>query len=171
MAAAPPDVVVVMGVSGAGKSTVGRRLAERLGAEFVEGDDLHPPANVAKMAAGEPLDDADRWPWLDAVGTAVADRHRRGRPVVASCSALRRRYRDRLRDHAPVRFVLLEVDPAELDRRTRDREHRFMPSSLLASQLAALERVGVDEDDVVVVEVAGRPVDTVVDEVASLLAT
>jgi gluconokinase len=121
------------------------------------------------MAAGAPLDDADREPWLDAVAGALAERHRQGRPVVASCSALRRRHRDRLRSAAPVRFVWLDVDVDELERRTRGRDHAFMPASLLDSQLAALEPLGDDEVDDVVVEVAGADLDAVVDRVVDRL--
>lgn len=137
----PP--VVVMGVSGAGKSTVGAALAGRLGAPFVDGDDLHPPANVAKMAAGTPLDDDDRRPWLEAVGAWLVE-HPDG---VAACSALRRRYRDLLRHSAPsTRFLMLDGSPELIARRQAGRPGHFMPASLLASQLAELEPLGADED-------------------------
>lgn len=145
-----------MGVSGSGKSTVGALLAERLGVAFVDGDDLHPPANVAKMAAGMPLDDADRWPWLDAVGARLAHA-----PVVVACSALRRVYRDRLRAAAPdARFVLLDGSRALLAERMRARTvsdpAHFMPPSLLDSQLATFERPGEDER-VLVLDVSDEP--------------
>ena len=136
-------LVVVMGVSGSGKSTVGAALARRLGVPFEDGDDLHPPENVAKMAAGHPLDDDDRRPWLDAVGTWLA-----GHPAggVVACSALRRAYRDRLRGHAPgVRFLLLTGSPEVIARRQADRPGHFMPASLLRSQLATLEPLRPDE--------------------------
>jgi len=133
--AAAPAAVVIAGVSGSGKSTVGAALATRLGLEFVDGDDLHPVANVAKMASGRALDDDDRAPWLDAVGARLAEGG-----VVIACSALRRRYRDRLRALAPgIRILLLDVPVDELDRRMRSRPGHFMPPALLASQLAALE--------------------------------
>lgn len=137
-----------MGPSGSGKTVVGAVLATRLGLPFIDADDLHPDANVAKMSAGTPLTDDDRWPWLDIVAAALRDAE--GGAVVA-CSALARRYRDRIRAGAPdAVFVELEVSPEELARRMSTREH-FMPSSLLASQLAALEPLADDERGVVVV--------------------
>jgi gluconokinase len=135
--------VVVMGVSGCGKTTVGMALAERLGARFVEGDRLHPEANVAKMAAGIPLTDADRWTWLDAVAAALAS----DAPVIASCSALKRVYRDRLRGglNTPLHFLHLAGDRAILAQRMAERPGHYMPVSLLDSQLATLEPPGPDE--------------------------
>lgn len=134
---------VVMGVSGAGKSRVGALLAERLGGAFVEGDDLHPPGNRAKMAAGHPLADEDRWPWLDRVAAAL---EAAPAPAVAACSALRRAYRDRLRAGAPGLVVLhLAGDPALVAERLRARKGHFMPPALLQSQLATLEPLGPDE--------------------------
>lgn len=135
--------VVVMGVSGCGKTTVGLALAERLGARFVEGDRLHPEVNVAKMRAGIPLADADRWPWLDAVAAALAD----GGPVVASCSALKHSYRDRLRARSGVllHFLHLAGNREALAQRMADRPGHYMPVSLLDSQLAALEPPSADE--------------------------
>lgn len=141
-------LVVVMGVSGSGKSTVGAALADRLRVPFLDADDLHPEANVTKMARGEPLDDDDRWPWLRDVGRWLADHPDGG---VTACSALRRRYRDQLRGHAPsTAFVLLAADRAVLERRQSARHGHFMPVSLLGSQLATLEAFGPDEDGVVV---------------------
>ena len=133
--------IVVAGVSGSGKSTVGKLLEERLGCEFADADDFHPPENIAKMKAGIPLDDADRAGWLDALG-----RHLAGETaVVLACSALKRAYRDRLRALAgPLRFVVLVVEKDELVARMDSREH-FMPASLLDSQLATLE-LGDDVD-------------------------
>jgi gluconokinase len=140
-------VIVVMGVSGSGKTTLGTRLAQALGVPFEEGDNLHPPANIAKMKAGEPLTDADRAPWLDAVAGWIEGRLLDGRGGVVSCSALKRIYRDRLRraDAAGLRFVLLDPSPEMLRDRLAHRRHHFMPPSLLDSQLATLERPTPDE--------------------------
>jgi gluconokinase len=141
----PPAVtraVVVMGVSGTGKSTIGRALADALRLPFVEGDDLHPPANVAKMAAGIPLTDADRAPWLDLVAARLA-----GPPAVVACSALRRIYRDRLRMDAPdLALVYLHGTRELLAGRMAARPGHFMPTSLLDSQLATLEPPTPDEN-------------------------
>ncbi|MFD0361462.1 gluconokinase [Nocardia sp. GCM10030253] len=146
-AAAP--VVVVMGVSGCGKSTVGRLLAETLHVEYAEGDDFHPEQNIAKMAAGVPLTDADRAPWLDIVAGWLA--RRQGRGGVVSCSALQHSYRDRLRAAAPeVFFVHLAASRDELAHRMASRRGHFMPSSLLDSQLAALEPLSADERGIMV---------------------
>ncbi len=137
--------IVVMGVSGSGKTTVGTRLAEALGVDYAEGDEFHPPANVAKMAAGTPLDDADREPWLDALAGWLAERS--GQGVVVTCSALKRIYRDRLRASAPDAFFLhLDLPRGELERRLAGRRGHFMPPSLLDSQLATLEPLEPDED-------------------------
>ncbi|MCH7226472.1 gluconokinase [Haloferula sp. A504] len=144
---------VIAGVSGCGKTTVGRALAERLGVPFLDADDFHPPGNIAKMSSGKPLEDADRMPWLDALGAELTRRE----SVVLACSALKRAYRDRLRGFAqPLRFVVLEVPCEELQERLRTRTH-FMPPELLDSQLADLE-IG---DDVLVVNGLG-PVTEVV---------
>lgn len=134
---------VLMGVSGVGKTRIGIALAEALGARFVEGDDLHPPANREKMAGGTPLTDEDRWPWLDRVGAALAEGEP---PVVAACSALRRRYRDRLRRSVPD-LVLLHLvgEPALVRERLEARQGHFMPPTLLASQYEVLEPLGADE--------------------------
>nr|WP_141120291.1 gluconokinase [Mycobacterium malmoense] len=142
----PPAPVVVMGVSGSGKSTVGMKLAHRLRVPFVDADALHPPANIAKMASGEPLDDDDRRPWLDQVGEWLAG-HRGG--GVVSCSALKRAYRDRLRAHCPqVRFLHLAGSPALIGGRLAARTGHFMPAALLRSQFDALEPLGADESGV-----------------------
>ena len=136
-------LLVVMGVSGSGKSTVGAALSQRLRVPFADADDFHPEANIAKMSAGIALDDEDRAPWLDAIGAWLA-----GHPdgAVVSCSALKREYRDRLRRHAPrVTFLHLSGSPEVLARRMAGRPGHFMPPSLLASQLATLEPLGADE--------------------------
>lgn len=137
-----------MGVEGSGKSTVGAALAERLGVRFIEGDDLQPPQNVARMAAGHPLDDVARAPWLRAVGERLAG-DRGG--AVAACSALKRAYRDTLREYvATAYFVQLTGAEALIAERIATRHHPYMPSSLLASQLATLEPLEPDEQGVVV---------------------
>ncbi|SEI94663.1 gluconokinase [Demequina mangrovi] len=131
--------IVVMGPTSTGKSTVGAALAAALGIPFVDGDDLHPPANVAKMATGTPLADEDRWPWLDRVGEALAEAAASGGAVVA-CSALRRAYRDRIRAAAPgASFLELSLSEEEALRRCAAREGHFMPAALVASQFATLE--------------------------------
>jgi len=142
-------LIVVMGVSGSGKSTVGAALAEALGLPFADADALHPAENVARMAAGVPLTDDDRWPWLDAVGVALAEARETG--MVMACSALRRVYRDRILAMAPsARFALLEVPRDVLEARMEQRPDHFMPASLLDSQMAALEPLGADEPGVTV---------------------
>jgi len=147
-----PVHVVVMGVSGTGKSTIATGLAAELALLLAEGDDFHPAANVAKMSAGEPLTDDDRAPWLDALAAWTAARHREGVSTVLTCSALRRRYRDRLRaavPEVPTYFVHLVGSAEVLRRRMAGREH-FMPASLLASQLDTLEQLEPDEVGIVV---------------------
>lgn len=136
-----PVAIVVMGVSGCGKSSVGEGLASCLGIGFFEGDSLHPPENVAKMASGTPLSDADRWPWLDAIGARMAASLAEGSSIVISCSALRKAYRDRLREAAGgrLRFLFLRGSPELLAERMAARKGHFMPLSLLESQLATLE--------------------------------
>lgn len=151
MPAAP--LVVVMGVSGSGKSTVGALVAEELDVPFADADDLHPPANVAKMAAGQPLTDEDRAPWLALVGAALADA--RGTGLVMACSALTRRYRDLIRAQAPETvFVHLHGSRDLLAERMGARTGHFMPTTLLDSQLATLEVPGEDEGVVVGIEPA-----------------
>ncbi len=142
--------IVVMGVSGCGKSTIGSALAGALGRPFVEGDALHPPENVARMAAGVPLTDADRAGWLDALAARLAEARSSGQPVVMSCSALKRSYRDRLRAAEPALQLLhLQGAAAELERRLQQRSGHYMPASLLPSQLATLEPTQADEDALV----------------------
>lgn len=133
-------IVVVMGVSGAGKTTLGQRLAARLGCAFVDADDHHPAANVAKMSAGVPLEDADRWPWLDALNVRL--RSQPGEAVLA-CSALKQAYRDRLcAGIDDLRLVYLAASIDQIRARLRARQHRYMPASLLESQFATLEPPG-----------------------------
>ncbi len=137
-----PTAIIVMGVSGSGKSTLGALLAHQLACPFIEGDELHDSASVEKMRSGLPLGDADRWPWLDRLGTALREAALERGLVVAACSALKYRYRARLSAVAdvPIAFILLETDPGELRRRLHSRKDHYMPPSLLASQLDALER-------------------------------
>jgi carbohydrate kinase (thermoresistant glucokinase family) len=143
---APQPVIVVMGVCGCGKSTLAQALAEALGVAYVEGDDLHPPHNVALMAAGTPLTDADRAGGLDQIGHVLAQAQAEGRGAVATCSALRHSYRDRLRVAAPaLRLIHLHGDPALLAERMARRTGHYMPATLLPSQLATLEPPGADE--------------------------
>lgn len=140
--------IVVMGVSGSGKSTIGAALSQRLRVPFADADDFHPPANIAKMTAGEALDDDDRFPWLEAIGAWLADHPDGG---VMSCSALKRRYRDQLRRHCPeVEFLHLNGSVDVITRRQASRPGHFMPASLLASQFATLEPLGADERGVVI---------------------
>jgi len=154
-------VIVVMGVSGSGKSVVGAALATALGLPYADGDDLHPQANVEKMRAEVPLTDEDRLPWLDRCGGWLAEHEVTG--GVLACSALRRSYRDRIRRHAPaVRFVELDVPEPVLRDRLLNRTGHFMPASLLDSQLATLEPLGGDEPGVRVAVPADASIDTTV---------
>ena len=141
-----PSPIVVMGVSGSGKSTVGAALAQRLRVPFADADDFHPPANIAKMTAGHPLNDDDRRPWLESIGVWLADH---GEGGVMSCSALKRSYRDQLRDHCPsAEFLHLVGTPEVIGGRQASRPGHFMPASLLASQFATLEPLEPDEHGV-----------------------
>jgi gluconokinase len=144
-------LVVVMGVAGSGKSTVAAGLAEHLGVDFIEGDSLHPQANVNKMAGGVALTDEDRWPWLEAIGDRIEAERVAGQGVVVSCSALKHVYRDCLRKrvNGRVRFVMLDGSKELIAKRMLGRKGHFMPQSLLDSQLATLEKPGPDEDAVV----------------------
>ena len=136
-----PRAIVVMGVSGCGKTTIGERLASALDWRFVDGDDYHPQANVAKMRAGTPLDDDDRMPWLDRLNAVLRHALARDERVVLACSALKGRYRAALAERVPtLAFVHLDGDPDLIAARIAARSHRYMPAALLASQLAALER-------------------------------
>jgi gluconokinase len=146
-----PCAVIVMGVSGSGKSTVGALLAARLQWEFADADWFHSAANVDKMHAGIALADEDRWPWLEAIAAWIAELRRAGRHGVLACSALKRRYRDLLRGgHADVRFAYLKGDEKLIARRLAARHEHFMPPALLRSQFDALEEPGRDEDPITV---------------------
>ena len=154
----PDLLVVVMGVSGSGKSSVGAALAKRLRVPFADADDFHPPANIEKMSGGQALDDHDRQPWLEAVGRWLAAHAGGG---VMSCSALKRTYRDQLRDHAPdMAFLQLEGSRELIAKRQASRRGHFMPDSLLGSQLAALEPLEADERGMVID--VGQSVDDIV---------
>jgi gluconokinase len=161
----PSPPVVVMGVSGSGKSTVGAALARRLGIPFADADAFHPPANLAKMAAGTPLDDDDRYPWLDAVGQWLAS-HDDG---VMSCSALKRQYRDQLRSHrSDIAFLHLTGAPELIGSRQADRPGHFMSSSLVTSQFETLEPLDPDEHGIAI-DVA-QSVDTIVEAFVRFLS-
>jgi len=140
--------IVVMGVAGSGKTSVGERLAAHYGCPFRDADEFHPAANIAKMSAGIALNDDDRWPWLDAIAAAIRDAAPNG--IVVACSALKRVYRERISERAarPVTFVFLDGSLATLRQRIGGRRGHFMPPSLLDSQLATLERPSPDEDAV-----------------------
>jgi gluconokinase len=157
-------VIIVMGVSGAGKSTLAERLASQFEFAFLEGDSFHPRRNVEMMAAGIALEDADRWPWLEALSAAiVAARNTQG--VVATCSALKRSYRDRLRQSvgAPLLFVCLQAERKILEQRLQSRVGHFMPASLLDSQIDSLELPAADEPAMVLS--AQMPVDAMVQQI------
>lgn len=157
---------MIMGVSGCGKTSVGEALSARLGHAFVDGDTLHPPANIAKMSAGKPLDDADRAPWLAAVGRVLAEA---SGPILIGCSALKRAYRDIIRENAgeDVAFLHLAAPIEVLRGRVTDRPGHFMPASLLESQYATLEALATDETGIVI-DISG-PLADVIDECAAYL--
>lgn len=161
--------IVVMGVSGSGKTTIGTGIADALGLAFVDGDSLHSPASVARMAAGQALRDADRWPWLDRIGARLADAAAAPGLVIA-CSALKRIYRDRIRTAAPgVRFVFLDGPAGLIASRMTGRPGHFMPPGLLASQLETLEPPGADETDALRFDIA-VPAPEIVRRAAGVLA-
>ncbi len=154
--------VVVMGVSGSGKSTVAAGIAGALGLHFIDGDGLHPAANVARMQAGTPLRDEDRWPWLDRIGASLADDGQWPEGVAIACSALKRIYRDRIRAAAPgVRFVFLDGPAALIRSRMAGRVGHYMPAVLLESQLKTLEPPGAGEADAIRIAIE-LPVDEVI---------
>jgi gluconokinase len=156
--------IVVMGVSGSGKSTVGAALAQRLGVPFADADDFHPPSNIAKMTAGHPLNDDDRRPWLESIGVWLAEHVDGG---VMSCSALKHAYRDQLRERCPsVEFLHLAGTPEVIGRRQASRPGHFMPASLLASQFETLEPLAADEHGVAID--VDQDIDSIVQEYVSL---
>lgn len=157
-----------MGVAGSGKTTVASALAQRLGWDFVEADALHPAANVEKMRAGIPLDDEDRWPWLDALAERIGQARAAERPCVVACSALKKRYRERLAaGHSDVRLVYLKGDYETIMPRLAGRTGHYMPPSLLRSQFEALEEPGGEEG--ALVADATRPAGAIVEEVIAEL--
>lgn len=165
-----PSVAVIMGVAGAGKTTVGERLAERLNWEFTEGDRLHPPENVAKMQSGHPLTDADRAPWLAAVARAIDAWQAAGACGVITCSVLKRDYRRRvIGDRRAVCLVYLDGSRELIAERLAARHDHFMPASLLDSQFAALEPPEPDENPVTVTVTVDQPVDRIVGQIAAFL--
>ena len=165
---AQPSALVVMGVSGSGKSTIAERLAERLGWAYRDGDDFHPPSNVAKMSAGQPLTDADRKPWLQAIADAIDQTCDRGERAVFACSALKRAYRDILvHGRSDVRIVYLEGSQALIAARMHARKDHFMPPGLLDSQFATLEPPGAEERPIVAN--IDAPVDVIVASIVGQL--
>ena len=162
-----PLRLIVMGVSGCGKSTMATALSESLGLDMVDGDDLHLPESVAKMRSGVALQDADRWPWLDRIGEYLSKPHAQGR--VVACSALKRTYRDRIREQAgPVCFVFLNGSFELIDQRMRQRVGHYMQAGLLASQFQALEIPQADEPDVITLTIT-EPVDDLVKQALAAL--
>jgi gluconokinase len=161
-----PTAYIAMGVSGSGKSMVGKAVADHLGLVFVEGDALHPTANIDKMKAGIPLTDDDRLPWLDKIGAEITAALADDRGIVVSCSALKRIYRDQLRSFAPthVKFLFLSGSEAVLAPRMSARTGHFMPTSLLQSQLATLEDPS-KEDGVITVDIAGTTAEVIADAI------
>ena len=167
-----PLAIIIMGVSGSGKSSVGEKMAARLDLHFVEGDALHPAANVEKMSKGIPLTDEDRWPWLDLIGQQIAASLAKGEAIAVSCSALKRTYRERLRAAAGghLYFVYLDGSKELLTERMGERRGHFMPASLLESQLQTLEvptgepgvvTVGIDDTVDGIVEAALKGLDAI----------
>jgi len=161
--------LVVMGVSGSGKTTVAELLAKQLGWPFMEGDRLHPPANVEKMRQGIPLTDTDRGPWLDRIGEELKGWAADGESGVLTCSALKRAYRDRIRAARPdVRFIYIKGSEALIAARVAARHHEYMPASLLHSQFATLEEPTLDEPGIVTVDAGGSAGEEVAEVIAAL---
>jgi gluconokinase len=160
-------IIVIMGVTASGKTTIGTRASKRFGWHFYDADEFHPPENIAKMSRGEPLTDADREPWLKALHDKMAEEERAGRSAIFACSALKERYRDILRDGlSTVRFVFLKGDPEVLQSRLDHRKGHFMPRTMLPSQMAALEE---PEPGEALVLDAAKPPDDLVDEIADMV--
>jgi gluconokinase len=156
-----PIIIVVMGVSGSGKTVIGSGLADALGGRFAEGDRFHPSENISRMSAGLPLRDEDRWGWLDAIATEISEAERQGETLVVACSALKRVYRDRLRlASRRLRFVYLEIGRDDAAARVAARKGHFMPASLIDSQFAALEPPAADEN-ALTLDAAGDPAELV----------
>jgi len=147
-----PRIIVLMGVSGSGKTTVGTKIADRIGIDFTEGDSYHPEENVEKMRSGTPLNDEDRWPWLEALAKTLLEKAQTDGHAIAACSALKKIYRDFLIEKAgePIFFLHLDVSRQELEDRVGDRKHEYMPASLLDSQLATLEPLQPDEPGIAI---------------------
>lgn len=160
-------VYILMGVSGSGKSTVGQALAARLGCPFYDGDDFHPAQNVAKMAAGAPLTDADRAPWLDRLAGLIGETLERGDTAVIACSALKKIYRDRLHVSGRVQFIYLHGSPDLIWQRMRQRANHYMKAGMLHSQFATLEAPTAQEAWPVSID---RPVSDIVDQILQRLA-
>ncbi len=161
-------ILIVMGVSGCGKSTIGQALATRLDCPFYDGDDFHPQANVDKMASGQPLDDTDRAPWLAALAQLASDHLARGQSAVIACSALKQTYRDQLRVNADVLFVYLEGSFDLIWQRMSERENHYMKAEMLQSQFATLEPPTADEALIVSIE---QPVDAIVATIMDAVAS
>lgn len=162
----PP--LIVMGVSGSGKSTIGTALATALGIEFIDGDDLHPRANKAKMAAGHPLNDEDRAPWLEIIAERIGAELSDGHPIVVACSSLKRKYREQLTAYAPSTvFVHLDGERGIISERQSHRVHEYMPNTLLDSQFSTLEPLQEDERKVIV-DLTMQPADIVAFVIAQL---
>lgn len=158
-----PLAIIIMGVSGSGKSSIGEGVAEKLGIHFIEGDALHPAANVEKMSKGIPLTDEDRWPWLETIGREITESLAKGEGIAVSCSALKRVYRERLRASAGghLYFIYLDGSKELLTKRMGERKGHFMPASLLESQLQTLE-IPTGEPGVVTVDI-DTTIDAIVD--------
>lgn len=169
--ALPVFQIVVMGVSGCGKSTVSTEIARELALDVTDGDDLHLPASVEKMRTGTPLEDQDRWPWLDRIGHHLAQAQFAGQGRVVACSALKRDYRDRIRNLVPaVRFVFLQGSAALIRERLAQRQGHYMPPELLDSQIRTLEVPAADETDVLTVSI-DQPLEGLVAQVKASLLT
>ncbi|MBK0382681.1 gluconokinase [Pedobacter sp. SD-b] len=160
--------IIVIGVSGSGKTLIGKMLAKALAIEFMEGDDLHPKANIDKMKSGIALNDSDRWPWLNIIKEKISAKIVAKKSFVLSCSALKVAYRDLLREAGNIRFLFLNVSEEEVAKRLKHREDHFMPSSLLHSQIEALENPSSQETDVIFIDAGKKPEMVVSDCISKL---